>query len=74
MALNGISTHLPKSERRDLKLITIAEPKRQTVGTIGYRGYNIYISPGTFAPILPHPWLLDPNWVSGEGIDAIVNH
>ena len=72
MALNGISTHTPKSERRDLKL-GIAETERQDVGTNGYRPYNIYTSPGTVSPAVGHPWTLDPNYVSGIGADAVVN-
>jgi hypothetical protein len=55
MAANGISTHSPKSERRDLKL-AIAQTKRQAVGTNGYRPYNVYTSPGTVSPAEGHPW------------------
>jgi hypothetical protein len=55
MAANSISTHSPKSERRDLKL-AIAQAKRQAVGTVGYRPYNIYTSPGTVSPTTGHPW------------------
>lgn len=55
MASNGISTHLPKSERRDLKL-ALAQTKRQAVGTNGYRPYNVYTSPGTKSPAEGHPW------------------
>jgi hypothetical protein len=55
MAANGISTHSPKSERRDLKL-AIAQTKRQAAGTVGYRPYNVYTSPGTVSPAVGHPW------------------
>jgi hypothetical protein len=55
MAANGVSTHSPKSERRDLKL-AIAQTKRQAAGTNGYRPYNIYTSPGTVSPVKGHPW------------------
>jgi hypothetical protein len=55
MAANGISTHTPKSERRDLKL-ALAQTKRQAVGTNGYRQYNIYTPPGTTAPAEGRPW------------------
>jgi hypothetical protein len=60
MAANEISTHFPKSERRDLKL-AIAAAKRQLAGTIGYRQYNVYESPGTVAPEEGRPWLLYPS-------------
>lgn len=56
MAANGISTHLPKSERRGLKL-AIAQAKRQAVGTNGYREYNKYVAPGTVAPAVGRPWI-----------------
>lgn len=69
MSANGISTHIPQSERRDLKL-ALASAKRQgkTVavdGTISgsadptkiyYREYNVYTSPGTVSPAEGHPW------------------
>jgi hypothetical protein len=69
MSANGISTHSPKSERRDLKL-ALASAKRQgkTVATDGtitgsldstkpyYRPYNVYTSPGTVSPAEGHPW------------------
>ena len=55
MAENGISYHLPKSERRDLKL-ALAETKRQAAGTQGFRPYNIYTPPGTVSPAEGHPW------------------
>lgn len=56
MALNGISTHIPKSERSNLKL-QLSQTKRQSVGTNGFRIYNIYVSPGTKAPTIGRPWL-----------------
>jgi hypothetical protein len=56
MAANGISTHLPKSERRNLKL-ALAQTKRQMAGTNGYRQYNKYVSPGTVAPAIGRPWV-----------------
>lgn len=59
MALDGISTHTPKAERRDLKL-SGAQTKRQAVGTPGYRQYNVYTSPGTVAPAIGRPWTLAP--------------
>lgn len=55
MATNGISTHSPKSERRDLKL-ALAQTKRQATNTNGYRPYNVYTSPGTVSPAEGHPW------------------
>jgi hypothetical protein len=55
MAANGISTHTPKNERRDLKL-ALAQTKRQATGTNGYRQYNIYTPPGTTAPAEGRPW------------------
>ena len=58
MATNGISTHLPKSERRDLKM-AVATTKRQATGdttTTAYRPYNVYTSPGTVSPAEGHPW------------------
>lgn len=69
MSSNGISTHSPKSERRDLKL-ALASAKRQgqnvaADGTITgspdntkpyYREYNVYTSPGTVSPAEGHPW------------------
>ena len=55
MAANGISTHTPKSERKDLKL-ALAQTKRQTTGTNGHRQYNVYTSPGTVAPAEGRPW------------------
>ena len=68
MALNGISTHIPKSERRDMKL-ELAEIKRQgkrqisdpvDISANSYRPYNVYNSPGTVSPADGHPWLLGP--------------
>lgn len=59
MSTNGISTHTPKSERRDLKM-ALASNKRQQVSTNGYRQYNVYESPGTVAPTVGRPWLLYP--------------
>jgi hypothetical protein len=55
MAANGISTHLPKSERRELKL-QLAKTKRQSVGTNGFRILNQYTSPGTTLPTIGRPW------------------
>lgn len=58
MAANGISTHLPKSERRNLKLAD-AQTKRQAAGdttAIAYRPLNIYTPPGTVSPTPGHPW------------------
>ena len=57
MAANGISTHTPKSERRDLKL-AVAQAKRQTPDTNGYRQYNVYTPPGTVSPAVGRPWTL----------------
>lgn len=68
MAANGISTHIPKSERRDLKL-ELAEIKRQGKHVISdpvntasntYRPFNVYNSPGTVSPADGHPWELGP--------------
>ena len=75
MSANGISTHSPKSERRDLKL-ALASAKRQgkTVATDGtitgsldstkpyYRPYNVYTSPGTVSPAEGHPWTTTPTY------------
>jgi hypothetical protein len=55
MAANGISTSLPKSGRRDLKM-ALAQTKRQTVATPGYRPLNVYVSPGRKSPSPGHPW------------------
>jgi hypothetical protein len=58
MSDNGISTHTPKSERRDLKLALAAE-KRQANGDSTkpyYRPYNQYTAPGTVSPETGHPW------------------
>jgi hypothetical protein len=58
MSDNGISTHTPKSERRDLKL-ALAADKRQAGGDTTkpyYRPYNQYTSPGTVSPETGHPW------------------
>jgi len=64
MATNGISTETvgspidwvaTKAKRRDDKL-ALAQTKRQTTGTIGYREYNVYTSPGTVSPANGHPW------------------
>jgi hypothetical protein len=55
MAANGISTHTPKSDRRNLKLL-LAQTKRQSTGTAGYRTYNTYTPPGTVAPAEGRPW------------------
>jgi hypothetical protein len=55
MAANGISNHLPKSERKALKL-AVAQAKRQATGTTGYRLYNVYTPPGTKSPTTGHPW------------------
>lgn len=60
MSQNSISTHLPKSDRKDLKL-ALAQTKRQTTGTPGYRQYNVYEAPGTVAPEEGRPWLLYPS-------------
>lgn len=57
MAQNEISTSIPKSSRKDLKL-ALASAKRQQTGTNGYRQYNVYESPGTTAPEEGRPWLL----------------
>lgn len=57
MAQNEISTSIPKSSRKDLKL-ALASAKRQQVGTNGYRQYNVYESPGTVSPEEGRPWLL----------------
>ena len=64
MSANGISTKTvgdpidwvaTKAKRRDDKL-DLAQTKRQTVGTQGYREYNVYTSPGTVSPAEGHPW------------------
>ena len=66
MAANGISTEVvapggvynaaaTKLKRRDDKL-ALAQTKRQLVGTVGYRPYNVYTSPGTVSPAEGHPW------------------
>lgn len=58
MAANGISTHTPKSERRDLKL-RVAQTKRQAGSDSTkpyYRPYNVYTPPGTHSPVEGHPW------------------
>ena len=66
MAANGISTEkvttggvydaaATKLKRRDDKL-ALAQTKRQLVGTVGYRPYNVYTSPGTHSPTIGHPW------------------
>ena len=58
MSANGISSHAPKSERRDLKL-ALAADKRQAGGDTTkpyYRPYNVYTPPGTTSPADGHPW------------------
>jgi hypothetical protein len=58
MAANGISTHLPKEERRDLKM-DLAETKRKADGDTSapyYRPLNEYVSPGQVSPSPGHPW------------------
>jgi hypothetical protein len=66
MAANGISTEIAttggvydatatKLKRRNDKL-SIAQTKRQATGTVGYRPYNVYTSPGTHSPAEGHPW------------------
>lgn len=68
MAANGISTHTPKSERRDLKLELAAIKRKGKVLNTDpvdttkpyYRQYNVYVSPGTTAPDVGHPWQLGP--------------
>jgi hypothetical protein len=68
MATNGISTHTPKSERRDLKLELAAIKRKGKVVTGDpvdtsapyYRPYNVYNSPGTTSPDVGHPWELGP--------------
>ena len=66
MALNGISTEVvgngsntvaTKLKRRNDKL-ALAKTKRQATGTLGYRQYNQYTSPGTVAPAEGRPWTL----------------
>lgn len=54
MALNGISTHTPKSQRRDLKM-ALAQEKRRAEGNSA-RLLNTYISPGRKSPDRGHPW------------------
>jgi hypothetical protein len=53
MAANGISTHLPKSDRKTLKL-QLAQAKRQMVGTNGYRELNKLT--GAVLPTIGRPW------------------
>ena len=53
MAANGISTQQPKSSREAAK-IALAETKRQTADTNGYRVLNVYT--GSVAPVSGHPW------------------
>lgn len=58
MSANGISTHVPKEERRDLKM-ALAETKRQAGGDTSkpyYRPLNDYVSPGRVSPSTGHPW------------------
>jgi len=52
MSSNGIST-LPKGERKAAKL-ALAQQKRQTVGTNGYRELNKLSN--TVAPTQGRPW------------------
>jgi hypothetical protein len=58
MAANGISTHTPKNERKDLKL-ALASTKRQAGGNTNspkYRPRNVYVSPGRVSPVVGRPW------------------
>jgi hypothetical protein len=62
---NAILNSLPKSQRRLFKLIHIAQPERQKIGTPSYRILNVYI--GTVSPTQGHPWAM-----SGD-IEPILN-
>ena len=53
MAANGISTLASKEDRKIAK-ISLAEAKRQLVGTVGFRVLNYYV--GTVSPIEGRPW------------------
>ena len=53
--------------KRNIKLGQIAEVDRQAGGNVSapnYREYNTYVSPGTVAPAVAHPWL-NVNYVAG---------
>lgn len=62
MAANGIST-LPTKEDRKLAKINLAQIKRQSFGTIGYRVLNFYV--GTVSPTPGRPWSTEPPLASG---------
>lgn len=62
MALNGIST-LPDKEARKLAKIALAQAKRQTPDTPGYRALNYYV--GTVSPTPGRPWDSAPPLPSG---------
>jgi hypothetical protein len=62
MAANGIST-LPTKEERKLAKINLAQIKRQTSGTVGYRVLNYYA--GTVSPVPGRPWTNEPPLESG---------
>jgi hypothetical protein len=51
---NAILNAMPKNQRRLLKLMYIAAPERQKVGTPSYRILNVYA--GTTSPVKGHPW------------------
>ncbi len=48
--------------KRNIKLGQIATVDRRAGGdtlAIRYRPFNFYSSPGTFSPVIAHPWLID---------------
>lgn len=51
---NAILNAMPKNQRRLFKLMYIASPERQKVGTPSYRILNVYA--GTTSPVKGHPW------------------
>lgn len=72
-SFNAAQNALPKSQRKAAKLANIAEIDRQQKGTNSYRPYNQFTAPGTVSPTQGHPWTIDPKYVSGIGITAIIN-
>lgn len=61
MATNGISTSIPKSGRRNLKMAIAAARRAANGDTTAryYRQLHNYIPPGTVAPVVGRPWIIN---------------
>lgn len=55
---NPILNALPKAERGPYKLLNIAQPERQKVGTNSFRILNVY---SITAPLATKPWITTPS-------------